>query len=290
MSLSISALQALLSVAETCSFAAAARQLGRTAPGVSQHVHSLERNYDVQLFTRSNGQLLATPLCERVCESANRMLLEQKALERMLRHHGSLTNGALSVGLGNAMPGMALVVTFNTNFPDVPLRITTGSFQKIMRAVLDHSVDVGILPNIPKDSRFRRKVLLVNHVVAIVPPENPLARKSVVTAKQLVGERLIFRSEGSSTQKVVDRYFKDHGLTPSAYLTLDTRDGVYEAVANGMGVGFVWKTSTGRGDDVAQITLTGGSTTSEEVVFAPAERQMQTVDAFFSLVDRTAVG
>ncbi len=99
-------------------------------------------------------------------------------------------------------------------------------------------------------------------------------------------ERLIFRADGSSTQKVVDRYFRDHGLTPSAYLTLDSRDGVYEAVANGMGVGFVWKTSTGRGEDVAQVTLIGGSKTSEEVVFAPTERNMQTLDAFFNLADQ----
>ena len=289
MTLSISALQALRSVAETGSFAAAARQLGLTAPGVSQHVHGLEKAYEVQLFTRSNGQLLSTPLCERVCESADRMLLEQKALERMLRHHGSLKNGELSVGLGNAMPGMALVANFNKNFPAVPLRVATGSFQKIMRAVLDHSVDVGILPNIPKDSRFRRKVLLANRVVAIAPSKSPLARKKTTHAHELIGERLIFRAEGSSTQAVVNRYFRDHGLSPSAYLTLDTRDGVYEAVANGMGIGFVWQTSTGRGDDVAQVTLTGGSTTSEEVVFAPGERKMQTLDAFFGLVERITI-
>ena len=286
MTLSIPALQALCSVAETGSFAAAARQLGLTAPGVSQHVHSLEKTYEVQLFTRSNGQLLATPLCERVCDSADRMLLEQKGLERMLRHHGSLKNGELSIGLGNAMPGMALVSAFKKNFPYVSLNVTTGSFQKIMRAVLDHSVDVGILPNVIKDNRFRRKVLLVNHVVAIAHPQNPLAWRSEATAKELMDERLIFRADGSSTQKVVDRYFQDHGLTPSAYLTLDSRDGVYEAVANGMGVGFVWKTSTGRGEDVAQVTLIGGSKTSEEVVFAPTERNMQTLDAFFNLADQ----
>lgn len=286
MTLSIPALQALRSVAETGSFAAAARQLGLTAPGVSQHVHSLEKTYGVQLFTRSNGALLATPLCERVCDSADRMLLEQKSLERMLSHHGSLKNGKLSIGLGNAMPGMALVAAFKMNFPSVSLNVTTGSFQKIMRAVLDHSVDVGILPNVMKDNRFRRQVLLVNHVVAIAHPQNPLAWRSKATAKELMDERLIFRADGSSTQKVVDMYFRDHGLIPSAYLTLDTRDGVYEAVANGMGVGFAWKTSTGRGDDVAQITLIGGSKTSEEVVFAPTERNMQTLDAFFNLADQ----
>lgn len=288
MSISAHALQALRSVAETGSFAAAARQLDLTQPGVSQHVKGLEKSYAVRLFNRTNGRLVATPICERICNAAERVLNEQSALENMLRNHGSLKNGELSVGLGNAMPGMSVVAAFNKRYPDVPLRITTGSFSKIMRAVLDHTVDVGILPNIPKDSRFRRKVLLANHVVAIASLESPLADMACIKAKDLMTQRLIFRSEGSSTQKVVDRYFRDHEVAPSAYLTLDTRDGVYEAVANGMGVGFVWKTGTGRGDDVKQIALTGGSTSSEEVVFAPADREMQTLDAFFGLAESMA--
>jgi len=36
---------------------------------------------------------------------------------------------------------------------------------------------------------------------------------------------------------------------------------------------------------VRQITLAGGSTSSEEVVFAPSDRKMQTLDAFLGLVD-----
>jgi DNA-binding transcriptional LysR family regulator len=284
MSLSLPALQALKSVAETGSYAAAARQLGLTSPGISQHIRGLEKAYSVSLFTRANGQLVPTLFCERVCDAADRVLLEKAALEQILRHHGTLRNGELSVGLGNAMPGMSLVAAFNKRYPDVALKVTTGSFQKIMRAVLDHSVDVGILPNVPKDQRFRRAELMRNEVIAIAHPDSQAAKFATITADALAHERLIFRAEGSSTQKMVDRYFRDHALSPTAYLTLDTRDGVYEAVANGMGIGFVWKTSSGRKDDVVPIRLTGTTTTSAEVVFAPVEREMQTLDAFFNLV------
>ncbi len=283
MTLSLTALQALRTVADTGSFAAAARVMGLSQPGVSQHIRSLEKGYAVHLFTRSNGRLVATPFCERVCDAAERVLQEHGALERMLRNHGSLDRGELSVGLGNAMPGMSLIAAFNRNYPETRLTVITGSFQKIMRAVLEHSVDVGILPDIPRDPRFRRKVLMSNRVVAIAPDDHPLARLSEVTGAQLLPHRLIFRSEGSSTQRVVDRYFRAQGLEPTPFLTLDTRDGVFEAVANGMGIGFVWKTSTSRADDVCQIDLSGGATTSDEVIFAPADRKMQTLDAFFSL-------
>lgn len=290
MSLSLTALQALRSVAETGSFSAAARQLGLTQPGISHHVRGLEKDYAVQFFTRSNGRLVATPFCERICDAAERLLQEHVALERMLRNHGTLGRGELSVGMGNAMPGMSLVAAFNRSYPETRLKVISGSFQKIIRAVLDHSVDVGILPDIPKDARFRRHVLLSNRVVAIVPTDHPLATQPRATAVQLMPHRLIFRSAGSSTQKVVDRYFRSHGLEPKPFLTLDTRDGVFEAVANGMGIGFVWKTSTSRAEDVAQIDLAGGVTTSEEVVFAPVDRHTQTLDAFFSIAGCSSDG
>lgn len=286
MSLSLTALQSLRAVAETGSFSAAARQLGLTQPGVAHHVRGLEKNYGVNLFRRSNGKMVATPFCDRICDAADRVLHEHGAVERMLLHHGTLACGELCVGMGNAIPGMSLVAAFNRSYPETRLKVVSGSFQKIMRAVMDHSVDVGILPDIPRDSRFRRQVLLSNRVVAIVPDAHALAGHKEVSGVDLIPHKLIFRSEGSSTQKVVDRYFRVQGLDPKPFLKLDTRDGVFEAVANGMGIGFVWKTSTSRVNEVCQIDLAGEGTTSEEVAFAPVERKMQTLDAFFNLAQQ----
>jgi DNA-binding transcriptional LysR family regulator len=285
MTLSLSALNALRTVAETGSYSAAARRLGLSQPAVSQQIRKIEKDYGVALFNRANGQLLATPFCERACDAAERVMLDHGTLERMFRHNGSLEKGELSVGLGNAMPGMTLIAAFNKAYPAVSLRVTTGSFQKIMRAVVDHSVDVGILPDVPKDPRFRRKILLTNQVVAIASLDHPFTGKQSVDCDQLLREKLIFRSDGSSTQKALDRYFRANGAEPAPFLTLDTRDGVYEAVVNGMGIGFVWKTGTGRNDDVHRIELNGGSTQSHEVIFAPEDRKMQTIEALFSLAD-----
>lgn len=285
MSLSIQALQALCAVAETGSYAAAARKLGLTPPGVSQHVRGMEADHSVALFTRNSGKLVPTPLCEQVCNAAELMLTKKTTVERMLSHNGSLKNGCLSVGLGNGRSGMALVSTFCKQYPNVRLNVTTGSFQTIMRAVLNHSVDVGILPEIPKDNRFRRVELLTAQVVAIAHPESQIARKQSLTAADLMKERLIFRAEGSSTQTVINRFFLDQGLTPTACLTLDQRDGVYEAVADGLGIGFVWRIGARLDDDVVSISLKGARTTSTNVVFAPIDRKFQTLDAFFRIAD-----
>jgi len=272
-------------VADSGSYAAAARQMGVTQPGISQQVRKLEEDYGVVLFVREAGRLRPTPLCERLCDAAERVISEFTTAKQMLSRHGALAKGELSVGLGNAMPGMSVIAAFNKAYPHVALQVTTGSHDKIMRQVVNHTVDVGILPEVPKDGRFRRKTLLCNHVVAIVSLSHPLAQANEVGCEDLLRHRLIFRTPGSSTQKVLDRFFRRNGLAPEPFLTLDTRDGVYEAVVNGMGVGFVWRTGTGRNDDVKQLKLLGADTSSAEVVFAPVERKMETLNALFGLVD-----
>lgn len=285
MALSLRTLEALRTVSETGSFSAAARVMGLSQPGVSQQVRKIEEDFGLRLFIREQGRLRPTPLCDRLCDAAERVIREHDTLEQMLRRHGTLAQGELSIGLGNAMPGMSVIAAFNKAYPQVRLRVTTGSYDRIMRQVIDHTVDAGILPEVPRDGRFRSKALLTNHVVAIVPLSHPLSGRASVTCHELREERLIFRSAGSSTQKLVDRYFRRYNVAPKPFLTLDTREGIYEAVVNGMGLGFVWRTGTGRNEDVRQLTLAGGETASAETVFAPIDRDMETLTALFGMLD-----
>lgn len=277
-------LSALRSVAETGSYAAAARSMGVTQPAVAQKLKKLESDHGLVLFHRESGRLIATPFCEKLCDAAERALEEHENVVRLLRNHGSLANGALTVGLGNAMPGMSVLAAFNARYPDVALTVLSGSHQEITRRVLNHTVDVGILPDVPDDTRFRSQPILTNRVVAIVAPSHRLAGRSQVAAHDLIHENLVFRSSGSSTQKGVDRYFKKHGLTPKPFITLDTRDGVFEAVANGMGIGFTWQSATSRARDLAILGLDGGGTESQEVVFSRADHNMPALDAFYNVL------
>lgn len=277
-------LSALRSVAETGSYAAAARSMGVTQPAIAQKLKKLEGEHGLVLFNRDSGRLIATPFCERLCDAAERALEEHENVARLLRNHGSLTNGTLTVGLGNAMPGMSVLAAFNAQYPDVALTVLSGSHQDITRRVLNHTVDVGILPDVPDDARFRRQPILTNRVVAIVAPTHRFAGRTHVAANDLIQENLVFRSSGSSTQKGVDRYFKKHGLKPNPFMTLDTRDGVFEAVANGMGVGFAWQSATARAQDLEILRLAGAGPDSQEVVFSRAEHNLPTLDALYNVL------
>lgn len=284
MPLTLSRVRAIKAVAMTGSYAAAARVMGLSQPSIAQQIKGVEADYQVQLFQRSNGMLHPTPLCAQLCDVAERIAEEERAAERILTRHSTLVDGRLSVGLGNAMPGMALIALFRQRHPGVAISVETGSFEKIVKAVLSHEVDIGVLPDVPTDGRFRTELLVRQDVVAIVHPRNRLAGADRLGCRELMGEPLIFRTRGSSTQRVADRAFRRAGFTPAPLLTLDTRDAVYEAVANNLGVGFMWRHGTGRTDAVRRIEVLEMDGKYDEVAFALAGENTVLLDAFLATV------
>lgn len=283
MTLSTSRLNAIRAVAEGGSYAGAARLLGVTQPNISVQVRALEEEFGVCLFMRESGQLRPTALCLKLCDLAERAAEAQGEAERLLRSRSSLREGRIAIGLGNAMPGMAIIAAFHRAYPGVKLDVETGSHQKIARAVLTHECDIGVLPDVPNDPRYRRAQLARSEVIAIAPTAHPLAQAAQVTAAQLSQTPLIFRASGSSTQRSVERMFARANLTPRPFLTLDARDGLYEAVVNGLGVGFMWRASTSRTYGVARLPIVEMSgLATHETVFSLKETQNPIIEAFFN--------
>ncbi|WP_048648191.1 LysR substrate-binding domain-containing protein [Nitratireductor soli] len=284
MPITLPRIRAINAVAHGGSYAAAARQLGLSQPAVSQHVRDIEAEYGVRLFLRKNGALHPTPLCAQLCDIAERMTGEEREAERILTRHTTLLDGRLSIGLGNSMPGMAVIALFRKRHPSVSVAVETGSFEKIVKAVLAREVDVGVLPDVPADGRFRTELLVRQDVVAVVHADSALAARQSFTCAQLMQAPLIFRTRGSSTQRVVDRAFKAAGFEPAPLLMLDTRDAAYEAVANDLGVGFMWRHGTGRTDAVRRIPVREMNRMYDEVAFTLADEQAVIVGAFMAAV------
>ncbi|MGF1657934.1 MAG: LysR substrate-binding domain-containing protein [Rubrimonas sp.] len=286
MALTSARLRAVNAVACAGAFAAAARRLGVSQPAVAQNVRDLERAYGVRLFDRRGGRLEPTPLCVELCALTERIERLEDEAERMLRRQSALDGGEIRIGLGNSMPGMALIAQFQKAYPSIEAQVELGAHEQIIRAVLTRRVDVGVLPDVPGDGRFARETLIEQEVVAIAHPDHPVAARADVDCAELARHRLIFRRDGSSTQRVVDRAFRAAGLAPRPVLVLDTRDGVCEAVANGLGVGFMWRHGTGRTDMIRHVSVIGMARRYEESAFRLDEPPRPVVQAFLAEIAR----
>lgn len=273
-------IRAFNAVMETGSFSAAAVKLGLSQPAITQAVREIEHAAKITLFERRGRGLAQTALCSELYRyTAESERLSGEAL-RVLEQHANLETGKFRIAIGNSMPGMALIREFRRRLPGVQVQVELGSWSMVINAVIDQRVDVGVLPNVPNDKRFIRKVCLKQDVVAIVSDESPLAQSTQTNCAELLRYPLIFRTQASSTQKVVDQGFRSVKLTPVPSMILDTRDGVYEAAANGLGVGFMWEFGSSREDKIRKLRVIDFEHGHPEHVFHLTARSNPFITAF----------
>lgn len=267
MALTSSRIRALNAVVEEGGFTAAARRLGVSQPAITQHIRELQQEFGLVLFDKHRSGTLPTAICREVYRVTKDMRrLEDEAVS-ILRKYQSVERGELRVGLSNAMPGMQLIAAFQRRHPGIRVHVETGSWGKIMGAVVEQRLDLGVLPEVPDDPRFHRVACAEQAVVAIVHPAHPLAGRATLSLEELAGERLLFCAGESSTQRVVDTGFARAGIVPSPAMMLDGREGVLEAVANGLGIGFSWRHATARQDALRRIAVPEFGQDVEEHIF-----------------------
>jgi LysR family transcriptional regulator, low CO2-responsive transcriptional regulator len=281
MSFTFSRMRALNAVFEAGSFSSAARRLRVTQPAITQQIRDLERDYRITLFHRRSNGLVPTALCQELYAVTARIQSFGSEAERILSEHRNLESGELRIGLGNSMPGMALIGAMQKQFSGIRIHVELASWSTVIEAVVDRRVDVAVLPDVPNDGRFRRKVCLQQGVVAIAHPAHPIAGGRTVACADLIRHPLIFRTKKSSTQRVVDRAFRQAGFNPTPSIVLDTRDGVYEAAANELGVGFMWEHGSSRTDKIVKVAVPEMGSKVAEYVFCLAERKDALVELFF---------
>ncbi|MEO1469419.1 MAG: LysR family transcriptional regulator [Pseudomonadota bacterium] len=283
MQFTLARIRALNAVIEAGSFSAAAKALGISQPAVTQAIKEIERETGVTLFERRGRELRPSALCVELFRSTSEVERWQGEAARVLQSHAALEAGSFSVGLGNAMPGMAMIAEFRRRYPGLQITVELGSWSQIIEAVVEGRVDVGVLPNVPDDGRFARTVCLVQDVVALVPEAWPLGALSQLSCQELARHPLIFRTEKSSTQRVVDAGFRQAGLAPTPTMVLDTRDGVYEAVVNGLGIGFMWEYGSSRADRIRRLRVIEFEQGHPEHVFHAVARATPLVRGFCAI-------
>lgn len=279
--LTLSRIKAFNAVMESGSFSSAALSLNVSQSAINQQIREIERKFDVRLFEKLSNSLAPTPLAKKLYKHSLNLQRSEREMLVFLREQRELRDGLLRIGLGNSMPGLRLISHFQKSYPSIQIQVETGNWGTVSRAVLDRRVDIGLLPNMAGDERFRTQLCFHQRVVAIVHRDHVLANRSSVTCDELRQHELIFRTPQSSTQDAVNRAFARTGSVPRPRLLLENRDGVIEAVANQMGVGFIWEFASSRTDFIKRIPVEDIAASASEFLFCRTENTDRLVQLFF---------
>ncbi len=186
-------LEAFYAVGLTGTVSAAAEMLHLTQPAVSKQISNLEKDIGYTLFRRTAGRLAMTTeacyLFDEVASALGHLDTLWDAMHQLRR----LNIGELAIG---TPPGPSFILipqllqSFILDRPDIKIKLLAGTSQNIQKQISLQQLDLAIVEysavSTANSTNYRVIPLSVNCVCAI-SNEHPLAKKSIITPRDLDG-------------------------------------------------------------------------------------------------------
>ena len=239
-------LHVFLAAAEALSFSEAARRLHMSQPSVSQHIQSLERHFEKELFIRTGRHVILSDAGRALMPLARDMVNRSLNIEETMRSLDGEVYGHLHVGCSTT-PGKYilphLLARFHHLYPQVKVSCHVASQEQTVEMLCNDEIhfSVASAPYLTcRDVELWR--YMTDPVVLIAPTDHPWARRGEIEPEALRDGVYIMRESGSGTRAAVNAGLAEFGLTLDeleTLLVLGNPEAIALAVQEGLGVGFV---------------------------------------------------
>ena len=242
-------LKVFVTVAKLRNFTLAAQTLHVRQPSVSILIQGLQRELDVKLFERLGTKVHVTRAGEELVHRAERILAEVEGIKEGMDELKGLKKGKLTVGGSGLAAASFLTIDvemFRKDYPRVEVILTIQRSEVLEKKLLEGELDLAIMARAPQSSLLLSEVYQEDDVVAVASANHPLTKKRSVALKLIAEQPLITHEKGSHVHEMVEQKFAEKGLRFAARLEIDVhqlggRSAVINAVANGLGIGFISK-------------------------------------------------
>jgi DNA-binding transcriptional LysR family regulator len=223
---------------ETGSFSAVAREQGIGQPNVSRHVAALEQYLGTRLLHRSTRKLTLTPEGERYYSDARRVLDAVEEAESNARGEDKPI-GLLRVACPTILGRSHILPRIRTLFDRYPAMDLDLQIGDRFIDLVEEGVDVAIRIGVLDDSTLRARRIGTSERVCVASPEYLALHGTPLQPEDLLQHNCIVYSlaRAGSTWP-----FRTTEVTVNGRLKVNTPDGIYRAVLDGIGIAYapVW--------------------------------------------------
>lgn len=231
--------QALIAVAETGSFSAAAERLFISQPAVSKRIATLEARFKVSLLDRMGRTARLTEAGRTLLPHAQQVLQQiedsRRALEQLSGHvHGRLSIGTSHhIGLHRLPP---ILRSYVQKYPQVELDIQFMDSEEACHAVVQGDLELGIvtLPTQPLP-HLQQQLIWPDSMSVVVGPDHPLARQQRVAVQTLAQHPALLPDSHTYTHGIIAAAFDRLGLQPQLRLQTNYLETISMLVSIGLG-------------------------------------------------------
>ncbi|QJR14375.1 LysR substrate-binding domain-containing protein [Usitatibacter palustris] len=278
-------LRSFHAVARAGGFTGAAKLLHISQPTVTTQVRFLEETYGIELFYRRGHKVSLTPLGEQLYELAQRIFTLEGETVHLLEDSGELKSGHLRIAAVGPFHVTEMLARFNRRYPGLEVSVRVGNSTEVLQRLLDYQAEVAVLAQYTEDPRFHSVPYSRHRIVVFVHRSHRFARRKSISIRDLAGEGMILREEGSTTRKAFDDALRDHGVTPRVVMEIGSREAIREAVIMGVGVGTVSEVEYIPDPEIRMVRLRDADVyTHAHVVCLEERRGARLVEAFLEIV------
>ena len=217
-------------VAQTLNFSEAARRNYVSQSTVSRHVSDLEKEFGVQLFSRTRREVFVTnegkTLLPYAIEMVNTFNKARTVIKEM--HDGG--KGKITIGCD------VTSMSFPSKCLSISIELCRLDASDRAQAITGGDYDFCFMPRdmVPESSGIETLITHHEPLVIVAPHKNRFRGKSI-SLSELADERIVLLSESSAPILVMDLLRTFH-LSPRTDSSYDDLASLYMAVSAGMGL------------------------------------------------------
>lgn len=228
-------------VVESKNFTKAAEILGYTQSAVSQSVKALEDEIGTTLLSRKRGELSLTPDGRQYYPFIRSIYASEQSLEEKKLEMEGLDNLEIKIGTftnisRDLLPN--ILNLFQNSYPSVRFTLRQGDYSSIQEWLSGGEVDFGFI-NANAVERHNVHPLYRDRMMAVVPPMHPLAKKNIITGKDIEGIPFILMDEGEYNEAKL--YFKKTDCYPNVLYTVSDDYTIMSMVRQNLGISFLYE-------------------------------------------------
>lgn len=237
--ISISQIQAFLSVAEHQSFSKASVELNIEQSTISKRISQLEQTLNLQLFRRDNRPILLTPIGELLLNRWKHLLAEYEAslnAAHNIQHQKSKRLLVCTVDSINAVHSMPLMRTrMQEAHPGLMLLFEYISFSQWRSKLLDGEIDLVLTvlfesTSLSDDFDWAQVSSCPKSVCML--KSNPLSRLDSITFDDLIDQSflLVSPSDSPAYAGYVQQLCRSHGFEPKISRYIHNAHGLFSSM------------------------------------------------------------
>ena len=225
-------LEIIKTLAEEGNMRKAADRLFLSQPALSQRLQSIEKEWGVLLFIRSQKGLEPTPAGELVVEYAKEAILKKEEALEMISSMTDKVHGTLKIACASIIGHTWLpqvLKEFVERYPDAQISLLTGWSSEIVKALNEREAHIGIVRGQTewksrKEYLFRDQLYLVDNEIT-----------SLDQIKETTRPFVQFKSDSNYHREIQHWWQRHFSQKPERQITVDQIETCKQLALNGIG-------------------------------------------------------